>query len=118
MTRDPNLPAALYTYSILTDRTGKVWIGTVAGLRVMEVDENGIVSFKNYFEHLKIKQGNVWSSVEDYNGSIWAVVDYSLVRINPRTDAIVEYKNDPENPNSLNFQNKSNKSGAVNLLIR
>ena len=114
---DPTLPAALYTYSILADRSGKVWIGTVAGLRVMELDENGNVSFKNYFEHLKIKQGDVWSLVEDHNGSIWAVVDYSLVRINPRTDAIVEYKNGSENLNSLNFQNKSNNIGGVNLLL-
>ncbi len=114
---DPTLPAALYTYSILADRSGKVWIGTVAGLRVMELDDNGNVSFKNYFEHLKIKKGNVWSLVEDNNGSIWAVVDNSLVRFDPKTDLIVQYKNGPENLNSLIFQNKSNKSGGVNLLL-
>ena len=114
---DPTLPAALYTYSILADRSGKVWIGTVAGLRVMELDENGIVSFRNYFEHLKIKQGDVWSLVEDHNGSIWAVVDYTLIRIDPQNNLVTQYINDPENLNALNFQNKSNKSGGVNLLL-
>ena len=32
---DPSLPASNYMYSILADRSGKVWIGTYSGLLVM-----------------------------------------------------------------------------------
>jgi len=120
-------------YSILADHTGKVWIGTDKGLSVMVKDKNGSKSFINYSKlHQNnpgrvssifagrvssIFAGRVSSIFEDHNGSIWAAAEYTLIRIDPRTNSIIQYKNDPENPNSLSFQKKQNNWGAVNLLL-
>ena len=114
---DPSLPASNTMYSILADRSGKVWIGTYYSLLLMTKDKNGSVRFINYSELHNINRGNVGSIIDDHNGSIWAAIGYSLVRIDPRTNSIVQYKNDPENLNSLSFQKKQNFRGLVNLLI-
>ena len=114
---DPSLPASNRMYSILADRSEKVWIGTYQGLLVMIKDINGSVRFINYSDRHNFKNGSVWSLIEDHKGSIWAAMGYSLVRIDPRTNSIIQYKNDPENPNALSFQQKQNNSGSVNLLI-
>ena len=73
--------------------------------------------FINYSEIHQINKGPVLSLIEDNNGSIWAVIGYTLVRIDPRTNSIVQYKNDPENTNALSFQKKLGNCGSVNLLI-
>jgi serine phosphatase RsbU (regulator of sigma subunit)/ligand-binding sensor domain-containing protein len=114
---DPSLPASNYMYSILADRSGKVWIGTYSGLLVMIKDINGSVRFINYSELHNINEGTVWSLIEDHNGSIWAVIGYTLVRIDPQNNLIVQYKSDPKNPHALSFQEKRNKWGWVNLLM-
>lgn len=114
---DPSLPASNYMYSILVDRSGKVWIGTYRGLLVMEEDINGSVRFINYSEIHQINKGVVFSLVEDSKGSIWAVIGYTLVRIDPKTNSIVQYKNKPENTNTLSFQKKLGNVGSVNLFI-
>jgi serine phosphatase RsbU (regulator of sigma subunit)/ligand-binding sensor domain-containing protein len=114
---DPSLPASNTMYSILADRFGKVWIGTYQGLIVMIKDNNGSARFINYSEIHQINKGSVFSLIEDNKGSIWAVIGYTLVRIDPRTNSIVQYKNNPENTNALSFQKKLGNFGSVNLLI-
>ncbi|RKY95008.1 MAG: hypothetical protein DRQ13_07580, partial [Ignavibacteriae bacterium] len=114
---DPSLPASNYMYSILADRSGKIWIGTYGGLIVMIKDINGSVRFINYSELYHFNPGAVWSLVEDHKGSIWAAIGYTLVRIDPRTNSIVQYKNDPENNNALSFQKKLGNVGSVKLFI-
>jgi serine phosphatase RsbU (regulator of sigma subunit)/ligand-binding sensor domain-containing protein len=114
---DPSLPASSTMYSILADQSGKVWIGTYYGLLLMTKDKNGSVRFIDYSELYHFNPRGVRSIIEDHNGSIWAVIGYSLVRIDPKTNSIVQYKNDPENLNTLSFQNKQNKLGFVNLHI-
>ena len=114
---DPSLPASLYLYSILVDRSGKLWIGTYKGLLVMTKNINGSVRFINYSEIHQINEGPVFSLIEDNKGSIWAVIGYTLVRIDSRTNSIVQYKNNPENTNALSFQKKLGNGGSVNLVI-
>ncbi|MBT8390539.1 MAG: SpoIIE family protein phosphatase [Ignavibacteriaceae bacterium] len=114
---DPSLTASNYMYSILADRAGKIWIGTYYGLLVMKEDINGFVRFINYSESHQINKGSVYSVIADHSGSIWAVIGRTLVRVNPQTNSIVQYKNDPENSNALSFQEKLGNAGSVNLLI-
>ncbi len=114
---DASLPASYYMYAILADRLGKVWIGTYSGLLLMEKDINGSVRFINYSEIHQINKGSVFSLIEDNKGSIWAVIGYTLVRIDSRTNSIVQYKNNPENTNALSFQKKLGNGGSKNLLI-
>jgi len=114
---DSSLPASNYMYSILAERSGKVWIGTHSGLIEMIKDINGSVKFINYSENHKINKGQVRSLIKDNKGSIWAAIGYTLVRIDPRTNSIIQYKNHPQNSNALSFQKKLSNGGSVSLLI-
>ena len=113
---DPSLPASNYMYSILTDHLGKIWIGTYTGLLLMTKNVNGSERFINYSKNHQI-EGSVNALVEDDNGFIWAVIGYSLVRIDPNTNSIVQYKNDPKNSNALSFQKKRGNAGSAKLFI-
>jgi len=104
-------------YSILADHSGKVWIGTNLGLSTMIKDKNGSTRFINYSKLHNFDPGRVSSIFEDHKGSIWIVAEYTLIRIDPRTNSIVQYKNNPENTNALSFQKKQNNWGFVNLFI-
>lgn len=114
---DPSLPAINTMYSILADKSGRVWIGTYYSLLLMTKDKNGSIRFINYSELYQFNPKGVWSLIEDNKGSIWAIIGYTLIKINPKTNSIIQYQNDPENLNSLSFQKKQNFSGLVNLLI-
>ena len=114
---NPSLPAAMSTYSILTDRSGKLWIGTSDGLLQMKKVKNNSVRFINYFDAHKVKRGEVYALAEDNFGSIWAVVDRTLMRINTHNNLILKYDNQPENLNSISFQEKANFMGRVNIFI-
>ncbi|RKY93557.1 MAG: hypothetical protein DRQ13_09300, partial [Ignavibacteriae bacterium] len=114
---DPSFPASNTMYSILADQSGKVWIGTYYSLLLMNKDKNRPVRFIDYSELYHFNPRGVWSIVEDHKGSIWAAIGYTLVRIDPRTNSIIQYKNDPENTNALSFQKKQNFTGSVNLVM-
>jgi ligand-binding sensor domain-containing protein len=57
---DPSSPAGNYIYSILADRSGKVWLGSHKGLLVMIKDINGSTKFINYSKLHNLSEGAIW----------------------------------------------------------
>ena len=114
---DPSLPASNYMYSILTDGSNRIWIGTYRGLLVMKKDGDGSEQFVNYSILHNLNKGRVSSLAKDRNGFIWALAGYSLIKIEPKNNSIVQYRNDTDNLNTLSFQKKRNKGGFQQLFI-
>jgi len=115
--KNSSTPAGNYIYSILADQSENIWIGTNSGLLLMVKGDNGMVRFTNYSDLNQLEIGSVESIVQDREGLIWLTSDYTLLRIDPKNNSIIKYKNNQDNSNCLSFQQKLNWTGATNLLI-
>jgi diguanylate cyclase (GGDEF)-like protein len=90
---DPPQPTALragYVATLLTDRRGRLWVGTLGGgISVLDGrDGNG----NPHFVRLGTRQGlaseNIDKLLEDAHGQIWASTDDGLAVIDPNTYVI------------------------------
>ncbi|WP_230981270.1 hybrid sensor histidine kinase/response regulator transcription factor [Echinicola salinicaeni] len=83
-------------HSLLVDKKGQVWLGTVTGLFKLD-EENNSVHFTKEIGHKFI-----YDILEDKNGNIW-IGTYSdgLIRYNQETGETKMYLPNPEDPNSL-----------------
>ncbi|WP_170304281.1 ligand-binding sensor domain-containing protein, partial [Duganella radicis] len=89
---DPLDPAALsnaYVNTLLTDRRGRLWVGSNGGIDVMEP---GAGAGRRRFHRLGIAQGmpniNTGSLLADRWGRVWCSTDDGIVVIDPDTLAI------------------------------
>ncbi|HEY6922810.1 MAG TPA: diguanylate cyclase, partial [Steroidobacteraceae bacterium] len=88
--QDPNALSAGYVATLLTDRRGRLWVGTLGGgISVMDGrGSNG----RPHFIRLGARQGlaseNIDKLLEDERGQVWASTDDGLAVINPGTLAI------------------------------
>jgi diguanylate cyclase (GGDEF)-like protein len=87
---DPQDPAALaagYVSTLLTDRQGRLWVGSLGGgISILEMrDPRG----RPRFHRLGVRQGlvneNVNKLLEDEGGRIWASTDDGIAVIDPST---------------------------------
>lgn|GEM_PF-858546 len=134
-THDENNPDSLshnFIQTIVEDREGAIWIGTVGG---------GLNRFDRKtgtFTHYKNKPDNpeslsldyVTGILEDHSGTLWIGTSYGLNRFNPGRKNFTQYYKNPHKPNSLSnnlisilFQDKSGTTwigtdgGGLNKLI-
>lgn len=106
---DPRLPNSLpenSSESIMTDRTGKIWLGHIV---------EGLSSFNPKsanFTHLRhdpdnphsLSEGVVWGMYRDDSETLWAGIGFDnpkLNRINLHTGIIETFIPDSDNPSSL-----------------
>jgi diguanylate cyclase (GGDEF)-like protein len=89
---NPQDPTALingYVTCILTDRQGRVWVGTGDGIAVLESRD---ASGRPRFRHLGTAQGLLNADISklfaDRRGNIWASTDDGLVVIDSKTFAM------------------------------
>jgi signal transduction histidine kinase/ligand-binding sensor domain-containing protein/DNA-binding response OmpR family regulator len=112
---DPNSLSDNRVYSILEDKSGNLWIGTLDGglnrLLPDSIDEDNKSSpiFQHY-RHLpdnpaSLSSDRVFSIFEDSRGTLWIGTwggGLNKLQLNDNSDAaFIHYKNDPDNPNSL-----------------
>ena len=85
---DPRNPALLpggYISSMLTDRRGRLWVGTFGrGIQVEQGrDGNGSPLFRRLTQDDGLPENSIDALVEDLDGNIWASTDGGLARIEP-----------------------------------
>jgi diguanylate cyclase (GGDEF)-like protein len=90
---EPHAPDALsagYVATLLTDRRGRLWVGTLGG--GIDVMDGRGSDGRAHFIRLGVRQGlaseNIDKLLEDVQGQIWASTDDGLALINPSTFAI------------------------------
>lgn len=93
---DKTNPASLSdngVWSLFEDSRGTLWVGTRNGLNAMD-RTNG--TFKAYLA------GNIiYRIIEDRSGMLWVGTREGLFRLDPATGETQQYRNDPDDPNSL-----------------
>ncbi|MCT4645097.1 MAG: hypothetical protein N4A74_08940, partial [Carboxylicivirga sp.] len=94
--------------SVLEDRRGRIWVGTLDGLSCLKEDK-GKVCFKNYrsnsADSLSLFNHRIFKVFEDSRGRIWlASIDGGLSLMHEETDGKIwfqRFTHDPNNPKSI-----------------
>ncbi|MDR2145959.1 MAG: response regulator [Tannerella sp.] len=82
--------------AIYKDSSGKIWLGTIYGLDVYNPRQDNFTKI-NY-----IGDTFIYDIFQSYDGMMWfASFNAGVFRYNPLTDEWKDFKNDPEDPNSL-----------------
>lgn len=88
--QDPNALSAGYVATLLTDRRGRLWVGTLGG--GIDVMDGRGSDGRPHFIRLGARQGlvseNIDKLLEDEHGQVWASTDDGLALVNPSTFAI------------------------------
>jgi ligand-binding sensor domain-containing protein/signal transduction histidine kinase/DNA-binding response OmpR family regulator len=92
---------------IITDRLGKVWVGTQEGLSIIDPVSKNIYSYQHDISNKKsLSQNSIYSLFVDANGSVWLGTYFGGVNI------IYSYNT------SFNIlQNKDNRFGINNNVV-
>jgi len=87
--QDPNALSAGYVATLLTDRRGRLWVGTLGGgINVMDGrGSNGRPRFIRLGARQGLASENIDKLLEDGYGQVWASTDDGLALINPSTFA-------------------------------
>ncbi len=100
--KDPNDPGSLsgnYTTSIVEDRKGSLWIGTIGGLNRLDKRTG---QFTRYLHDPLDENSLSWNAIssvaEDRLGNIWVGTVRGLNRLNPQTGQFERYLYEPSAP--------------------
>ncbi|GAB4402552.1 MAG: hybrid sensor histidine kinase/response regulator [Bacteroidia bacterium] len=104
---DPRVPGSLqnnYVWSLHTDRKGRFWIGSYAGLSRFDAATGHFVNYR-----LPAPSDNpgsadgtdVWDIDEDAAGYLWLATDRGLARFDPQQGSFLLLRHDPDDPHSL-----------------
>ena len=95
---DPDNPDYLqhnHIRSVLVDESGLIWIGTQDGLNNFDPETEKFTCY--------LKDVDIWNIYMDKSGNLWigAVLPAGLYIFDRERDTIINYVNDPENPESI-----------------
>ena len=83
-------------FAIYTDRRNTTWIGSSSGVSVYVPEIDGFRIFD------RISASFISDILEDSNGYIWfTTFNKGVIRYDPGSDAIRDFRHDPNNPTSL-----------------
>ncbi|MBN2681190.1 MAG: histidine kinase [Bacteroidales bacterium] len=89
--------------SFLKDSKGNIWIGTFGGgLNKYNPKDKTFLHFGTWeTADYKIKNDVIWTIFECSDGYIWVGSEGGFCKINPETYEIINFTNNPSNPESL-----------------
>ncbi len=103
---DPDDPGSLsdnYTKSLLEDKNGEIWIGTMGGgLNRYNKEQGTIIHYKHVSGDASTIPGNdIHALYESRDGSVWVGTNHGVARLPPSNAVIENLIHDPGNPHSL-----------------
>jgi ligand-binding sensor domain-containing protein/signal transduction histidine kinase/DNA-binding response OmpR family regulator len=118
---DPENPKSIssnHIRSLLKDRSGNLWIGTMDGLNKFDPQTGKVNRYYNNPEKSNSLSSNqIRSLFEDQSGVLWIGTHNGLNKYDPKTGNFTHYINNPNNPQSIssNFINAiyEDRSGVL-----
>jgi ligand-binding sensor domain-containing protein/serine phosphatase RsbU (regulator of sigma subunit) len=106
-------------YSVLRDKSGRLWVGTVKGLDLLDEKTGKFSHYRNIpGDMTSIPDNWVWPIFQDSKENIWiGTVNGGLAKFNPADGTFINYKNDPSDQGSINdnfiFSISEDRSGVI-----
>ncbi len=103
--KDPSSIRSDNVLALYEDKKGNIWTGTPNGVSIMNKELNTFIQFPQKAKH---STSNTYQTIygkpfcEDRKGNLWiGTYGGGLLRFNPDTESLTQFKNNPKNPNSL-----------------
>jgi signal transduction histidine kinase/DNA-binding response OmpR family regulator/sugar lactone lactonase YvrE len=93
--------------AIHEDRSGMLWLGTPSGLIRYDRRSGEHILFPHRFAIFRYGWGVILRIAEDGDGHFWLATLTGLMKFDPGTGSYTYYQHDPEDPNSLSYNNIS-----------
>ena len=90
-----------FILSLFQDSRGYLWIGTSGGLH--RYDGYNLKTYTRETDSLGLSNSAIRDIFEDREGNIWLATEYGLNEIVWKTDSIIKYFHQDNNPNSLSL---------------
>lgn len=91
-TKNQNRLANNWTYQVMVDHRGDLWVGTLKGLSRLKKDESVFESFRSSFADSTTLPNDYITVVhEDKNNNLWVGTTSGLARYNPRKNNFIRY---------------------------
>ncbi len=101
---DPESLSSDNTFTVLPDRSGVIWIGTLsAGINKLNLDTLQFRTYRHDASNPKsLPSNHVSAFAETSDGMIWlGSIENGLVRFDPASGEFSAYRSDPANPASI-----------------
>jgi PAS domain S-box-containing protein len=103
--KDPSSISSDNVLALYEDENGNIWIGTPNGISRIDKKLNSFIQFPQKTKH---PISNIYQTIygnpfcEDSKGNLWiGTYGEGLLRFNPDSESLTQFKNNPKNPNSL-----------------
>jgi signal transduction histidine kinase/ligand-binding sensor domain-containing protein len=93
---DPRQPRQLCSDRVTTvyeDRTGNIWIGTLAGLTLLRAENRAMGVFECFNEWGGLLHNDVQSILEDDHGNLWLSTQNGIARFDPNARTFTNFHN-------------------------
>jgi len=88
--------------TIVEDKAGFLWIGTVGGLDKFDKRTETFTHYRHDpNQPNSLSHNSIWALLEDSAGVLWVGNDGGLDKFDPRTETFIHYRHDPLNRQSL-----------------
>jgi ligand-binding sensor domain-containing protein/serine phosphatase RsbU (regulator of sigma subunit) len=117
--KDPSSLSDDKVYSVLRDRSGRLWVATMKGLDLLDEKTGSFTHYRNNpKDPFSIPDNWVWPIFEDSKGHLWTgTVRGGLSLFDPETGRFITYKNDQSDPGSISdnfiFSIYEDRSGVI-----
>lgn len=74
-----------YITSITEDRRGQIWVSTLKGLKMVDVNAARLLTLPALRHLPALHEGKTWSAFQDFDNSLWIGMNTGLVRIDALT---------------------------------
>ena len=96
-------PLSTVIRDIELDSRGYLWVGTKSGLFTINIENDEVINRDDIINNGNVNDFVVASIFEDSQGFIWIglSIDGGLIRYNPITEEIIQYKHNKEKNNTI-----------------
>jgi signal transduction histidine kinase/ligand-binding sensor domain-containing protein/DNA-binding response OmpR family regulator len=109
-TKHPDAPATHQDSSIsaifrVDDES--LWLGTTSGIAHFSTADGSYIHYPHHYQIYRYGWGRIIGIIEDRTGYLWLATPGELMRFDPERKSYNYFRNDPLNPESINFNGVS-----------
>ena len=109
-TKHPDAPATHQDSSIsaiFRNDDESLWLGTTSGIAHFNTTDGSYIHYPHHYQIYRYGWGRIIGIIEDQTGYLWLATPGELMRFDPERTSYDYFRNDPFNPESINFNGVS-----------